>query len=29
MGKPFRVRYDIQGFDLFVGVAIVRTRSER
>jgi hypothetical protein len=25
MGKPFRVRYHIQGFDSFVGVAIVRT----
>jgi hypothetical protein len=24
-GKPFRVRYDIQGFDSFVAVAIVRT----
>jgi NADPH-dependent glutamate synthase beta subunit-like oxidoreductase len=24
-GKPFRVRYDIQGFDSFVAAAIVRT----
>lgn len=24
-GKPFRVRYDIRGFDSFVAVAVVRT----
>jgi hypothetical protein len=27
MGKPFRVRYDMQGVDSFVAVALVRSRT--